>query len=414
MLKKLTLENFKNFRHAELELGPFTVLIGANATGKSNIREAFRFLHGIGRDYTIFDIIGEKWVEGGVHVWQGIRGDIKEISFANSQTFSIQTECLPHIANDPLTPLHYAIFVEMDEDKQKIVDSQEFLGYDDPSSHGEWKQYQDISQTKSMGAGLRKFSLSKLAHGIQTHEAAHPNLSKMAASFDEIFASMRFYNFSPDAMRIPSTIGQTILGDRGENLSSVLYSICQDPQQKRVLLSWVEELPEMDIINFEFPTDQIGRILLTTVESNGQRISAYSLSDGTLRFLAMLAAFLGPDRARFYFFEELENGIHPTRLHLLTQFIENQVAEGDIQVVTTTHSPLLLNYLKPETLEYASLLYRLEDQPDAHIKRIVDIPDARRLIEKQSVMRLYESGWFEDAVFFMDDEEPTPNTEAIA
>ena len=66
-------------------------------------------------------------------------------------------------------------------------------------------------------------------------------------------------------------------------------------------------MPEMDIVDFEFPADQIGRILLTTVESNGQRISAYSLSDGTLRFLAVLAAFLGPERARLYFFEELEN-----------------------------------------------------------------------------------------------------------
>ncbi len=61
MFKKLTLENFKNFKQAELTLGPFTVLVGANATGKSNLREAFRFLHGVGRGYTLPEIIGEKW-----------------------------------------------------------------------------------------------------------------------------------------------------------------------------------------------------------------------------------------------------------------------------------------------------------------------------------------------------------------
>ncbi len=66
MLKKLVLERFKNFQKAELSLGPLTVLIGTNASGKSNLRDAFRFLHGIGRGYTVAEIIGEKWVEGGL------------------------------------------------------------------------------------------------------------------------------------------------------------------------------------------------------------------------------------------------------------------------------------------------------------------------------------------------------------
>ena len=47
MFTSLRLERFKNFKDTELKLGPFTVLIGANASGKSNIRDAFRFLHGI-------------------------------------------------------------------------------------------------------------------------------------------------------------------------------------------------------------------------------------------------------------------------------------------------------------------------------------------------------------------------------
>ncbi len=46
MVTKLRLERFKSFEDAELVLGPHTLFIGANASGKSNIREAFRFLHG--------------------------------------------------------------------------------------------------------------------------------------------------------------------------------------------------------------------------------------------------------------------------------------------------------------------------------------------------------------------------------
>ncbi|MCP4514997.1 MAG: AAA family ATPase, partial [Delftia sp.] len=64
MITKLVLERFKNFEKAEITLGPLTVLIGANATGKSNLREAFRFLHGIGRGYTFVEILGEKYGVG--------------------------------------------------------------------------------------------------------------------------------------------------------------------------------------------------------------------------------------------------------------------------------------------------------------------------------------------------------------
>ena len=52
MITSIRLVNFKNFADETLRVGPFTVIVGANASGKSNIRDAFRFLCGIGRGYT--------------------------------------------------------------------------------------------------------------------------------------------------------------------------------------------------------------------------------------------------------------------------------------------------------------------------------------------------------------------------
>src|SRR5207249_2719431 len=74
MITRLRLQRFKNFRDAELHLGPLTLLVGANATGKSNLRDAFRFLHGVGRGYSLAEIFGEKWGDGGELQWHGIRG----------------------------------------------------------------------------------------------------------------------------------------------------------------------------------------------------------------------------------------------------------------------------------------------------------------------------------------------------
>ena len=61
MITSLRLQNFKNFRDENLRVGPFTVIVGSNASGKSNIRDAFRVLHGIGRGYTVAEILGGKY-----------------------------------------------------------------------------------------------------------------------------------------------------------------------------------------------------------------------------------------------------------------------------------------------------------------------------------------------------------------
>ena len=74
MLTSLRLVNFKNFADETLKLGPFTVIVGANASGKSNIRDAFRFLHGIGRGYTLAEIMGGKLGPGGYVEWEPIPG----------------------------------------------------------------------------------------------------------------------------------------------------------------------------------------------------------------------------------------------------------------------------------------------------------------------------------------------------
>ena len=433
MFHKLTLENFKNFRQAELKLGQFTVLIGANASGKSNLREAFRFLHGIGRGYTLPEIIDEKWIEGGVRVWNGIRGGARELAFEfenhSEHTFMLRFFYYIETPNDR-SVITYAVEVFPGTVNQYPQIISEYLDYNDEECFSAWVDGMGNVLVVSAGPiGPEEFydvrwdNTRPILFQIQ-HQLPHFKLGarvdfvelvvKVIESTIASIKSMRFFEFEPIAMRMPSLPGQTVLGDRGENLSSVLYAICQDEEQKQTLTSYLEDLTPMEVVDFEFPTDQIGRVLVTLVEKNGQRISAYSASDGTLRILAMLAAFLGSVTDSFYFFEELENGIHPTRLHLLTQLIEYQSKRRGIQVVASTHSPYLLNFLQAETLEYASLLYRLEGQPDAHIQHIMDIPDARRLIQEQGILRLHESGWFENVMFFLDDdEEAEPEAEAV-
>src|SRR4051812_16599336 len=90
MIKRLRLGRFKNFEDTELVLGPFTVLVGTNASGKSNVRDAFRFLHGISRGYSLAEILGDKWGESGELQWKGIRGGTREVSYLGAETFELE------------------------------------------------------------------------------------------------------------------------------------------------------------------------------------------------------------------------------------------------------------------------------------------------------------------------------------
>jgi len=400
LLTNLSLRQFKNFEKASLALGPFTLLIGTNASGKSNVRDAFRFLHGISRGYSLAEIMGEKYVEGGVLQWQGIRGGTREATYFGSETFALTAE----ISDNYKAPASYAIEVSpgIRLSKPRVVRESLRVG------NKAYFQYPPADKN-SLGVNVPSANPHRpmLAQIAEQQDWQAQALIDCARESMGGIRSMRFLDLNAEAMRRPSFPGQTILGDRGENLSSVLQTICEDSRQKQAIIEWIRELTPMDACDFDFIPDQMGRILLTLLEENGRKTSAYSASEGTLRFLAMIAALMGPDPAKFYFFEELENGLHPARLHLLIRMMERKAFEGNIQIVATTHSPQLLGFLSKKSLEHASLLYRLPGTSQGRIKRILDIPDVRRIAEVHGISHLHESGWFEDAMFFLDDMEET-------
>ncbi len=79
MIESLHLRNFKSFADATLTVGGLTVVVGVNASGKSNLRDAFRFLHGIGRGTRWLRSLVGKYGEGGYREWGPLRGTASEI-----------------------------------------------------------------------------------------------------------------------------------------------------------------------------------------------------------------------------------------------------------------------------------------------------------------------------------------------
>ena len=419
MITSIRLTNFKNFGDETLRVGPFTVIAGANASGKSNIRDAFRFLHGIGRGYTLAEIIGGKYGAGGQSEWEPIRGAADEIIRFGQSAFSLQVktnECRYSIevSSDESGPGTFRVTRE-ELRYQWMTIYTSHPGSGDPVGHqGDdthlLLRMEKTGRQRKYGQRIGVRPNQPALTQIQEHRRVVKAHKDCAEEFMDILSNMRFLDLVPDRMRQAAFPGQTVLGDGGENLPTVLREICDDPQRKETLAEWVRELTPMDVADFEFPTDPTtGRVQLVIREENNRRVSAYGASDGTLRFLAMLAAMLGTNPASFYFFEEIDNGIHPVRLNLLTDLIERQTAKHNTQVLTTTHAPTLLTVMNDNTFEHTSVVCRLDDISDAVIRPIAELPNVRELRQDQGLGRLHESGWMEDALFFTEDYDEAEN-----
>ena len=413
MITSLRLVDFKNFADETLRVGPFTVIVGANASGKSNIRDAFRFLHGIGRGYTLAEIIGGKYGAGGQVEWEPIRGATNEIIRIKESTERLPPPIpLPAFALEvKLTvggpDVTYTIEVSRETTRstgfrityERLQLGQETVYEKQRSVYGDRKVV--VGDNDEIKIALDRPALTQIRDMRRVHESAKERVEPII----DALSSMRFLDPAPDRMRLTAYPGQTVLGDRGENLPAVLNDIYADPKRRKLLTSWARELTPMDVNSFEFPIDRYDdRIRLFIQEKNGRKVSAHSASDGTLRFLTLLAAMFGTDPARVYFFEEIDTGIHPARLWLLLRLIERQTAKGGTQVITTSHSPDMLTFAGDTTFENISVVCRLEDSHDAIIRPIADLPNARKLRKTQGLGRLLTGGWMETALAFTEGD----------
>ena len=427
VLTSLRLRNFKNFVDETLRMGPFTVIVGANASGKSNIRDALRFLHGVGRGYTLAEILGGKYGAGGQVEWDEIRGAPAEIIRHGQDslrvdvdigegagfTYSIGIRSVVKLA-DAFRVVH--------EEVRAFVGEADLAPFTPPiytsspvapdpiASQGDehhllLRMANERSQRKyghRVATRPDQPALTQIKHYkpiLRTHKL-------VAAHLATTLADMRFLDPSPRQMREPAFPGQVFLGNSGENLPTVLHAICNDPHRRKTLLEWTRELTPMDVADFQFQKEVSGKVQLAIVEEDGRATSTRSVSDGTLRFLGILAALLG-QRPRLCVFEEIDSGIHPSRLHLLVELIESEVRKGDMQVVTTTHSPDLLACMSDETFESTSVVCRNPGVSEAIIRPAKDLPNAEALRRSQGLGKLHATGWMEDILYFSqaDDAE---------
>ena len=351
MLDYITIKGFRSIKSIEkLELGPLTVLIGANGSGKSNFVGVFSFLNALreGRlkEYVLRAGGAEKVLHYGSRVTEHLE---IHISIRGGQAeYWIK---LGATGADELVPL------------SEFMDAEGF-GRGPIKSDG---NEAGISRDTVMSAPLRRH-------------------------FEGLFDRRRIYHFHDTGDHSPFKKTADVHDNRylrpdGSNLAAFLYLLRERHRDDYDTVVQVIQQVAPFFKGFDLEPEKLNphKIQLQWRHTGTDAyFDASSLSDGTLRFIALATVFLEPEQYRpaVILVDEPELGLHPYAIALLASLMRQ--ASTETQVVVSTQSSLLLDYCEPEDVIVA-------ERVDGATKlERLDSPRLKTWLEDYSLGQLWE------------------------
>ena len=409
MIERIVVENFKSLRKVDLTLGALNLFIGTNASGKSNFFDALRVLQGIGNGFTISEILDGKPKSATSEVWEAIRGGSAKATFVGPGVHSdeVALTVWGRLPGAAAKRWQYSIAFAAEAARvtreklsvgSDIYDSAQVAG-NSPSEpvlkvryySGEQKRPRHVPFEPNRPV-LLQLTRRNGTDGIKRSDG------EAAAEVARALSNMQRLDPSPQVLRGYSQAHQIgRMGEHGENFAALIRAIAKEPATKDAYLSWLKQLRPAEVSDVGTLSGAVGEPMFMLRE--GQReYPAPVLSDGTLRFAAITAAFFQPDMPAVLTIEEIENGIHAHRVRLLVELLRSQAARGGTQLMATTHSPIVLAWLQPK--EYATTFFcrRDEETGESHICPLPTIPHFNDVVSRQPIADLFSEGWLEGAL----------------
>lgn len=409
MIDRIAVRNFKSLKHVDLHLGTLNLFIGTNASGKSNFFDALRVLQGIGNGFTISEILDGKPRSATTEVWEGIRGGSAKATFAGPGALDgdVALKVWGRLPGNGGKRWEYSI--SFAPESARVSSEKLWVGNDIYDS--------EPLGPRATGDPVLKVRYYKGGKGNPPHLAFEPNRpvlvqlarrnggddvkrghAEAAAEVARALANMQRLDPSPQMLRGYSQAHQIgRMGERGENFAALIRSIVKDDATKDAYLSWLRQLRPAEVSDVGTLVGAVGEPMFM-LEEGGRPYPAPVLSDGTLRFAAIAAAFFQQDMPAVLTIEEIENGIHAHRVRLLVELLRSQAAAGATQIMATTHSPIVLAWLQPS--EYGTTFFcrRDDETGESHIRPLPEIPHFNEVVAKQPISDLFSEGWLEGAL----------------
>ena len=360
LIHKLKLSGFLSFgpKGIDLQMEPLNVLIGPNGSGKSNFLEALSLLKSAPRD------ISESFRRDGIREWLWKGQGAPETIRIGAMVDYPPTGRLRHslvLAERGGRPI---VADEQVEPSETHADEREARSYYRPprseqvASMLERSKLEAGERSKGLRPGNRKHPRQvghyrpgtvEFADDFQPEESLlscvafenHPALWHLQEQYKRI-RLYREWTFGPStAVRQSQSAHDRpdFLADDGANLALVLSHF--RGESKRRLLAALRELFD-GIVDITCPVTS-GSVSLFLEEGDGRQIPASRLSDGTLRYLCLLAILLHTEPPPLVAIEEPELGIHPDVVAKVAELLVD--ASQRTQLVVTTHSRMLVDAL---------------------------------------------------------------------
>ena len=403
--------NFKSFRAAELPLSSLTVLVGANASGKSNLIEGLQLLSWLAQGRRLHELQtsvrdGELTLRGlevGIHdpttfhakVSDSLLGPLElrlTLGRAPDESLRIAGETLSATSLETESPLYSASI----DDSAPGALTIEYNNF----SRGRKPKIQGIDQVAVFT------QLTSPTRFDARHTQSQQVIPQASRAIQTALESIRFLDPAPAQMRLYSFKNETRLHSTGRNISAVAARICQTPEGKRALLDFVRALPEQEFTDVSFIEAPRNEVMIQLVESfGGQSIprDAGVLSDGTLRVLGVAAALLSANEGTLVVIEELDNGVHPARARHLIDQIQRTANQRNLRVLLTTHNPALMSALGPEALNAVVVCYR-DSFGHSSLVRLSDLDKFPELLSQGRLGEVATRGILEQHVKRKDEQ----------
>lgn len=337
-ITKLYVSGFKSLVDFHLDLAPFTCLIGLNGCGKSTVLQCFDFLaHLLGGDIDEW-FKRREWAADDVRSLPGAHNSIVfKVEFSDDSHWEGRYEiasrqCIEEHVQSPTASMN--------------LENGKVTGF---APGSEFPDSEPKDSTRSVVDLVYKGSITSLYRD----EALPNSIRNLRQFFQRLHA---FDTLSPQFLRRRDREIRESIGHSGEHLST-FFAELSDKSRESVVNDLVDLYPQLENM-FVQPLQGGWKELMLHESYDDQKmiIPSKHVNDGLLRLLAILTEFQSAHS--FLLFDEIENGINPELVEILIQ----KLTHSSHQVLVTTHSPMILNYLDDVTArESVVFLYKGED-----------------------------------------------------
>lgn len=379
---QLSTENFRTFDELDLELNNLNVLIGANASGKSNFLDLIEFIGDLA-EYGLEDAM---YLQGGVN-------EVKNRSIGDSKNFKLEFKIddvngdnfIPsplhsedRIIDFELKTLEYHIEVEFDSEEFRVVDEDieviwdlvEYERKEDEEPEGEHMDEEMGIRVFREGGGYDynikfpdierddedikdeafSFSIPKKIRDYELEEDEsffESENSILLKPVSDRLASINVYNIEPSEVKSGSQIsGKKELKPDGSNLAIVLEDIGKDEEKREKFNNLAKDLlPFTDDFSVERNEDRsfhlkIKETFFPSSKDEENYANPSMISDGTVNIYSLIVALYFEENKPILGIEEPEKNVHPSLLKKIVRMMEE--AADDKQIFATTHESVLL------------------------------------------------------------------------